>query len=79
MKPVEIANWCFRRGFRLEVRSERLHVIPEPEPKVVARLREVKAELLAFVQDRDRVELLAALRDDVGRASVARSGRSDAA
>lgn len=51
MKPVEIANWCVRRGYRFEVRDERLHVFPEPEAKVVSRLREVKAELFAFVAE----------------------------
>ncbi|MBC5801401.1 MAG: hypothetical protein GIW94_15760 [Candidatus Eremiobacteraeota bacterium] len=39
------------RGFRFEVRDGRLHVFPEPEPKVVARLREVKSELRAFIAE----------------------------
>ncbi len=51
MRPAEIAGWMSDRGFRFEVRDGRLHVFPEPEPKVVARLREVKAELFAFVAE----------------------------
>lgn len=51
MSPAEIARWMAERGFRFEVRENQLHVIPEPEPKVVSRLREVKAELFAFVSE----------------------------
>jgi len=49
--PAGIARWMVGRGFRFEVCGKRLHVFPEPEPKVVARLREVKAELFAFVSE----------------------------
>ena len=51
MKPAEIAKWMTERGHRFEVRDGRIYVIPEPEPKIVARLREVKAELFAFVSE----------------------------
>jgi len=49
MTPGQIVGWMSDRGFRFEVRGEQLHVIPEPESKLVVRLRAVKAELLAFV------------------------------
>lgn len=51
MRAAEIARWMAERGFRFEVCGDRLSVIPEPEPKVVARLREVKSELRAFIAE----------------------------
>ncbi len=51
MTPAEIARWVADRGYRFEISGDRLSVIPEPEPKVVARLRAVKGELFAFVSE----------------------------
>lgn len=51
MTPGQIARWMAERGHRFEVQGEQLHVIPEPNSDIVARLRKVKAELFAFVTE----------------------------